>query len=97
MTLSIMNVAVQLVMDGDKVGLARIAAGRPWLPSPYACVQVRKACWLAGSRIEALIRECAAKAVSETSPIDDQRASAWYRQQAGRAMTVKALIESNRF
>ncbi len=40
---------------------------------------------------ETTMAQCAARAVDECSPIDDIRASAWYRRQAGQALVVRAL------
>ena len=50
MTLSIMNVAVQLVMDGDKVGLARIALGVHGSQAHTLCPGGRPAGWREAGR-----------------------------------------------
>jgi carbon-monoxide dehydrogenase medium subunit len=43
---------------------------------------------------EALISNCAAEAVAESNPIDDQRATAWYRRKAGTALVAQALRQA---
>jgi CO/xanthine dehydrogenase FAD-binding subunit len=43
---------------------------------------------------EALISNCAAEAVAESNPIDDQRATAWYRRKAGAALVARALKQA---
>ncbi len=89
LTLSIMNVAVRMVQDGDTVQTVRIAVGA-MAPVPMRCTIAES--MLAGKKLEQkLIDECAEHAISETSPIDDQRASAWYRRRAGKAMVARAL------
>jgi CO/xanthine dehydrogenase FAD-binding subunit len=89
LTLSIMNVAVQVVQEGDTVETARIAVGA-MAPTPMRCTMAES--MLAGKKLEqTLIEECARRAISETSPIDDQRASAWYRRRAGKTMIARAL------
>jgi carbon-monoxide dehydrogenase medium subunit len=89
LTLSIMNVAVRVVQNGDMVETARIAVGA-MAPIPMRCTIAES--MLAGKKLEQkLIDECAERAISETSPIDDQRASAWYRRRAGKAMVARAL------
>ncbi len=40
---------------------------------------------------ETTIAQCAAQAIAECSPIDDQRATAWYRQRVGQALVARAL------
>lgn len=89
LTLSVMNVAVQVLKEGDTVESARIAVGA-MAPVPMRCNSAES--MLAGKKLEQkLIDECAERAISETSPIDDQRASAWYRRLAGRAIVARAL------
>jgi CO/xanthine dehydrogenase FAD-binding subunit len=39
------------------------------------------------------ISGCAARAVAEGSPIDDQRATAWYRKKAGTALVARAFAQ----
>jgi len=89
MTLSVVNVAARLEMNGSKCTAARIAIGS-MAPTPLRCAKAEA--MLEGKDVnEKLIADCAAQAISETSPIDDQRASAWYRRQAGTALVKQAL------
>ena len=98
MTLSVVNVAVYLEkMDGrrwEKLTCqeARIALGS-MAPTPLRC---RKAEGLLKGKVldKALIAQCAVEAVAESSPIDDQRATAWYRQQAGTVLVGRALAQA---
>ena len=41
-----------------------------------------------------LIAQCAEEAIAESHPIDDQRATAWYRKKAGTALVYQALAEA---
>ena len=41
-----------------------------------------------------MIAQCASEAMAASSPIDDQRASAWYRKKAGAAVVAKALAKA---
>ncbi len=89
MTLSVVNVAVQLIPNGGTVKTARIAVGA-MAPTPLRCTAAES--MLTGKKMEAgAFEECAEKAISELSPIDDQRASAWYRRRAGKAVVARAL------
>jgi CO/xanthine dehydrogenase FAD-binding subunit len=38
--------------------------------------------------------EAAAQAVAESSPIDDSRATAWYRQKAAKPVVARALAQA---
>jgi carbon-monoxide dehydrogenase medium subunit len=92
MTLSVVNVATHLMMDGNRCIDARIALGS-MAPTPLRCVRAEGL--IKGKRLdEALIGECATQAVAETSPIDDQRATAWYRKRAGQPLVARALAEA---
>ena len=89
MTLSVVNVAVRMEMKGKKCSEARIALGS-MAPTPMRCEKAESL--LQGKVVDKeLIKACAAEAVNETSPIDDQRATAWYRKQAGAALVAQAL------
>lgn len=93
MTCSVVNLAVALEMDGDKCSEARIAMGS-MAPTPLRC---RKAEAVIKGRVldDDAIRECSAVAIEETSPIDDGRAAAWYRKQAGAALLARAIKEAS--
>jgi len=92
MTLSVVNVAVRLDMDGRTCKEARIALGSMG-PTPMRCTKAEE--MLNGTALdEALIRECAVQAIAESRPIDDQRATAWYRKSAGEALLARALAQA---
>ncbi len=89
MTLSVVNVAVRLEMRGKKCSEARIALGS-MAPTPLRCEKAEA--MLQGKELNGeLIKACAAQAINEANPIDDQRATAWYRKQAGTALVAQAL------
>ena len=92
MTLSVVNVAVHLHMAENKCNEARIALGAMG-PTPLRCLKAEE--MLKDKALdEALIADCAAEAVAESKPIDDQRASAWYRRKAGAALVARALRQA---
>ncbi len=92
MTLSLVNVAVRLDMTERTCNEARIALGA-MAPTPMRCL--KSEVMLKGKTLdEALITECAAEAVAESNPIDDQRATAWYRRKAGAALVARALRQA---
>ena len=89
LTLSIMNVATRVVQNGGTVETVRIAVGA-MAPVPMRCTAAES--MVAGKKLEQkLIDECAECAIAETNPINDQRATAWYRRRAGKAMVARAL------
>ncbi len=90
-TCSVASVAVRLEMDGDICTDARIVVGS-MAPTPLRCKDAEHL--LRGKKLdEDLIAEAAEAAVDQTSPIDDQRASAWYRMKAGKALVARALAQ----
>ena len=106
-TLSVVNVAVQVSLEGGECKDARIVLGA-MAPTPVRCTKAEslvRSCAFplaishfgtrpasAGKSLdEATIAQCAAQAVEECSPIDDQRATAWYRKKAAKALVAKAL------
>jgi len=93
MTLSVVNVAVGLDMSGKTCNEARIALGA-MAPSPMRCTNAEKI--LQNKSIDkALVTKCAVEAIAESNPIDDQRATAWYRKKAGTALVARALAQSS--
>jgi carbon-monoxide dehydrogenase medium subunit len=86
------SVAVRLAMDGNVCQDVRIVMGS-MAPTPLRCKQA-EALIKGKSLDQATIEACAAQAVAETSPIDDQRATAWYRQKAGKAIVARALAQA---
>jgi len=92
MTLSVVNVAVRLEMSGKTCKEARIALGS-MAPTPIRCYKAEGL--LKGKVIDKeLITRCAAEAVAETQPIDDGRATAWYRKKAGTVLVTRALEQA---
>jgi CO/xanthine dehydrogenase FAD-binding subunit len=93
MTCSVVNLAVRLEMDGNKCLDARIALGS-MAPTPLRCLKAEAL--IKGRNIDnEAIKACSAAAIDESSPIDDERASAWYRKQAGAAVLARALKEAS--
>ncbi len=92
MSLSIVNVAVYLKMEDRKCRQARIAMGAV-APTPVRCFQAEKL--LINRDIDReMISRCAKEALTAISPIDDQRAKAWYRSAAGEVLLKRALAEA---
>lgn len=92
MTLSVVNTAVRLQMNGKICKEARIAVGS-MAPRPLRCEKAERI--LSGNSVNKdLIGTCAAQAIKETSPIDDQRATAWYRKKAGEKLVARALARA---
>lgn len=92
LTLSVVNVAVRMDLEGRKCKEARIALGAV-APTPLRCDNAED--MLQEKEVDRiLIADCAAEAMAASSPIDDQRASAWYRNQAGTALVARALNQA---
>jgi len=80
------SAAVRVVMDGGKCADARIVAGS-MASTAIRCLGAEGV--LNGKKLTSeLAGEAAAQAVSECKPIDDERATAWYRRRV-----IKVLIE----
>jgi carbon-monoxide dehydrogenase medium subunit len=95
MTLAVVNSAARLEVDPGTMVCkdARVAVGA-MAPTPVRCRKAEEA--LKGKALDrALLSACAAQAVDECSPIDDGRASAWYRKKAGAAVIARALIRAS--
>lgn len=89
MSLSVVNVAVRLEMSGKTCKDARIALGSV-APTPLRCTRAEEL--LKGQAPDvALFAQCSAEAMAVCKPVDDQRASAWYRRRAGAALIGRAL------
>lgn len=90
--LAIVSVAARLEVVDGVCKSARIALGSMG-PTPIRCVKAEAL--IVGKKLDdAVIAECAAKAVAECSPIDDQRATAWYRKEAGTALVARVLAQA---
>ena len=87
---SIISVAVALDMDGNICRLARIALGAV---APIPLLARQAGGLLEGKKPdEALIEKVAKTASEETTPIDDVRATAWYRRKVSETL-VKRLLD----
>lgn len=89
LSLSVVNTAVRLDLQGSICREARIAVGAV-APTPLRCFEAEAL--LVGRSIDReLIGQCAALAIAAGRPVDDRRASAWYRKKAGTALVARAL------
>lgn len=89
LTLSIVNVAAGLAMDGQHVVEARIALGAV-APTPVRAYKAEQ--FLQGRKLAmGLFGEAAAIAATEISPISDLRASADYRRKISTVFVRRAL------
>jgi carbon-monoxide dehydrogenase medium subunit len=89
LTLSIVNVAAGLAMDGQQVSRARIALGAV-APTPIRAYKAEQL--LQGRKMAPeLFAEAAAVAATEISPISDLRASADYRRKISVVLVRRAL------
>ena len=87
--ISIAAVAVSLQMQQGRCQKVRIALGAV-APTPLLAVKASGV--LEGQLLNEELIEAAAKtAAEETRPIDDPRASAWYRKRVVKAMVAKVL------
>jgi len=92
LTLSVVNAAVRLDVNRNKCREARIALGSV-APTPLRCPKAEEL--LKDQEVSKdLILQCAAEAMAASSPIDDQRATAWYRKKAGAAVVARALAKA---
>jgi CO/xanthine dehydrogenase FAD-binding subunit len=92
MSLSIVNVAVCLEMEDGICKKARMAMGAV-APTPIRCARAERL--LVDKRVDReLISRCAKEAVGASTPIDDQRAKAWYRMEAGEVLLKRALVQA---
>ena len=93
MTLSVVNVAVRLDVDGGgRCKDVRIAMGA-MAPIPMRCTKAEQ--MIKGQVLDReSIAGCASAAVAETGPIDDQRATAWYRRKVATHLLLRALTNA---
>ncbi len=92
MTCAVASVAVRLEMADRTCTEARIALGS-MAPTPLRCKKTEAE--TRGEKLDAeVVARLAADAVGESSPIDDQRATAWYRRKAGTALVKQALAQA---
>jgi carbon-monoxide dehydrogenase medium subunit len=88
--LAVISAAVRIDVEDGKIAYARVALGSV---APTV-IRARKAEELLTGKAPSpdALRAAAAAAIAESSPIDDVRATAWYRREAGLAVVKKALF-----
>ena len=88
--LAVVSAGVRLKVEDGVCKEARIALGSV-APTVIRCPKAEE--MLAGKKVDAgLLRACAEAAIAESRPIDDVRASAWYRAEAGKGIVRQALF-----
>ncbi len=91
-TLSTVNAAAYIEQENGKCTLARVAVGAA-APTVVKCTAVEQE--LAGKELtDEVICAAAEKAVEQISPIDDVRASAWYRRKVA-PVVVRRVIQAS--
>lgn len=92
LSLALVNAAACVKMDGDKIASAGIALGAV-APTPIRAHAAES--FLVGKRPdEAVLAEAGQIATEEIKPIDDFRASAWYRRELVAVLVRRALAGS---
>jgi len=87
--IGIVCVAVSMTVEGDKCQNVRIALGAV---APTPILATRAAAVIEGKALDdELIARAAQTAADEISPIDDIRASAWYRRQMTNELVARIL------
>ncbi len=87
--ISVVNVAVVLTLDGERIRAATVTLGAV---APTIIHATRAEQFLAGQRLdEAVFAEAASLAAADARPIDDIRGSAAYRREMVRVLTLRAL------
>ena len=92
MSLSVVNAAVSLEMEGRHCRRARIALGSV-APTPIRCPGAEEVLRDREMTPESISR-CAKEAMAVCRPVDDLRAPAWYRLQAGEALLKRAIAQA---
>lgn len=89
-SLSVINAASYIEMENGVCAKARVAVGSA-APTPRLCEAAASA--LAGNRLtEEFVHTAMEKVKEELSPIDDIRASAWYRLETAPVMAARAVL-----
>ncbi len=87
--IGIVCVAVNMTVEAGKCQHVRIALGAV---APTPILATKAAAVIEGKVLDAqLIAQAAQTATDETSPIDDLRASAWYRKQVTNELVARTL------
>lgn len=90
--ITVVGVAVTVTRDGDRCTEARIALGAVG-PTVFRAKEAEA--MLSGETLtENLIDDAARKAMAQSSPIDDLRASAEYRQHSVHVLTRRLIIQA---
>ena len=88
---SVISVAISLEIEGNLCRYARIALGAV---APVPLLAKRAGSLLEGHNIDNTLITKAAKAASEeTTPIDDVRATAWYRRKVSENLVKRLLSQ----
>lgn len=91
--ISTISIAIGGTLDGGVLSNVRVAFGAV-APTPIRAAQTEAA--LEGQRLDrALIDRVAGVAHDEVKPIDDVRASAWYRRELVHNMTLRMLQDES--
>lgn len=91
-TLSIVNTGARVVLEEGYCKEARIAIGSV-APTPLRCRNAEKI--LENKKItEEVIQSAVDAVIEDISPIDDQRATAWYRKQVAGVLMKRTLNEA---
>lgn len=90
--ITVVGVAVTMTRDGDRCTKARIALGAVG-PTVFRAKEAEA--MLSGKTLtEKLIDDAARKAMEQSSPIDDLRASAEYRQHSVHVLTRRLITQA---
>ena len=89
-SLAVVSASARIEVENGVCKTARLAVGS-MAPTAIRCKKAEEL--LVGKKIDAdLLRACAKAAIAECSPIDDVRATAWYRKEAGQGIIRQALF-----
>ena len=90
-TLSVVSVAISLQMNNNACSQVRIALGAV---APVPMLALKASALMEGKHLESeLIERVASVAAEEIDPIDDIRATAWYRRRACTALIRRLLTQ----
>ena len=90
-TLSVVSVAISLQMNNSPCHSFRIALGAV---APVPMLALKAGALMEGKHPDSeLIERVAAVAAGETDPIDDVRATAWYRRRVCAALIKRLLTQ----
>jgi CO/xanthine dehydrogenase FAD-binding subunit len=88
---SILTVSARLRLEGGKCAEVRLVLGG-MAANPFVSQKAKEI--LEGRSLEPeLIERVASEVIAETDPVDDVRATAWYRQRAAKALVARVLTQ----